>query len=98
MEKKPSTDVDTHIVAQKMIWQEVNGYTLHSIKRLNGSAVNIATIEAKKSIKPLPIIRRNQASIIVRLKIVLGQSTTMTDTNNLNLSEFDEVVEKYRKH
>ena len=65
--KKAGTDVDTHIVAQKMIWQEVNGYTLHSIKRLNGSAVNIATIEAK-SIKPLPIIRRNQASIIVRLK------------------------------
>lgn len=45
--KKAGTDVDTHIVAQKMIWQEVNGYTLHSIKRSDGSAVNIPAIEAK---------------------------------------------------
>ena len=27
------------------------------------------------------------------MKTVLGQSTTVTDTNGLNLSEFDEVVE-----
>ena len=60
--KEAGTDVDTHIVAQKMIWQEVNGYTLHSIKRSDGSAVNIAAIESK-SIKPLRIIKRNQASI-----------------------------------
>lgn len=90
--KKAGTDVDTHIVAQKMIWQEVNGYTLHSIKRLNGSAVNIAAIEAKIN-QAIADYQKKPSFHNSTAKIVLGQSTTMTDTNNLNLSEFDEVVE-----
>ncbi len=90
--KKAGTDVDTHIVAQKMIWQEVNGYTLHSIKRLNGSAVNITAIEAKIN-QAIADYQKKPSFHNSTAKIVLGQSTTMTDTNNLNLSEFDEVVE-----
>lgn len=90
--KNAGTDVDTHIVAQKMIWQEVNGYTLHSIKRSDGSAVNIAAIEAKinqaiTDYQKKPIFHNST------VKTVLGQSTTVTDTNGLNLSAFDEVVE-----
>ena len=90
--KKAGTDVDTHIVAQKMIWQEVNGYTLHSIKRLNGSAVNIAAIEAKIN-QAIADYQKKPTFHNSTAKTVLGQSTTVTDTNNLNLSEFDEVVE-----
>ncbi|NSW10313.1 LPXTG cell wall anchor domain-containing protein [Enterococcus faecalis] len=90
--KKAGTDVDTHIVAQKMIWQEVNGYTLHSIKRSDGSALNIAAIEAKIN-QAIADYQKKPSFHNSTVKTVLGQSTTVTDTNNLNLSEFDEVVE-----
>lgn len=90
--KKAGTDVDTHIVAQKMIWQEVNGYTLHSIKRSDGSAVNIPAIEAKIN-KAIANYQKKPSFHNSTAKTVLGQTTTVRDTNNLNLSEFDEVVE-----
>lgn len=90
--KEAGTDVDTHIVAQKMIWQEVNGYTLHSIKRSDGSAVNIGAIEAKIN-QAVADYQKKPSFHNSTVKTVLGQSTTVTDTNGLNLSEFDEVVE-----
>jgi LPXTG-motif cell wall-anchored protein len=90
--KNAGTDVDTHIVAQKMIWQEVNGYTLHSIKRSDGSAVNIAAIEAKIN-QAIADYQKKPSFHNSTVKTVLGQSATVTDTNGLNLSEFDEVVE-----
>lgn len=90
--KNAGTDVDTHIVAQKMIWQEVNGYTLHSIKRSDGSAVNIGAIEAKIN-QAIADYQKKPSFHNSTVKTVLGQLTTVTDTNDLNLSEFDEVVE-----
>ncbi|TQA64394.1 fibrinogen-binding MSCRAMM adhesin Fss3 [Enterococcus faecalis] len=90
--KKAGTDTDIHIVAQKMIWQEVNGYTLHSIKRLDGSDVNVAGIEAKIN-QVIADYQKKPSFHNSTAKTVLGQTTTVTDTNNLNLSEFDEVVE-----
>lgn len=90
--KKAGTDADTSIVAQKMIWQEVNGFTLHSIKHLNGAPVNFAAIETKinqaiADYQKKPTFHNTTASV------VLGQSVTLTDKNSVNLSEFDEVVE-----
>lgn len=90
--KEVGTDVDTHIVAQKMIWQEVNGYTLHSIKRSDGSAVNIAAIEAKIN-QAIADYQKKPSFHNSTVKTVLGQSITVTDANGLNLSEFDEVVQ-----
>ncbi|ROY92337.1 LPXTG cell wall anchor domain-containing protein [Enterococcus gallinarum] len=90
--KEAGTDVDTQMVAQKMIWQEVNDYTLHSIKRSDGSAVNIAAIETKIN-QAIEDYQKKPSFHNATVKAVLGQSTSVTDTNNLNLSEFDEVVE-----
>lgn len=90
--KKAGTDVDTNIVAQKMIWQEVNDYTLHSIKRSDGSLVNIAAIEAKID-QVIADYQKKPSFDNSTVKTVLGQSTTLTDANGLNLSEFDEVVQ-----
>ena len=59
---------------------------------MNGSAVNIAAIEAKIN-QAIADYQKKPSFHNSTAKIVLGQSTTMTDTNNLNLSEFDEVVE-----
>lgn len=90
--KKAGNDVDTHIIAQKMIWQEFNGYTLHSIKRSDGSSVNVGAIETKIN-QAIADYQKKPSFHNATVKAVLGQSTTVMDTNNLNLSEFDEVVE-----
>ncbi|EAG9449622.1 fibrinogen-binding MSCRAMM adhesin Fss3 [Listeria monocytogenes] len=90
--KNAGTDIDTQMVAQKMIWQEVNGYTLHSMKHPDGSAVNIPAIEAKIN-QAIADYQKKPSFHNSTAKTVLGQSTTVTDTNNLNLSEFDDVVE-----
>lgn len=90
--KNAGTDIDTQMVAQKIIWQEVNGYTLHSMKHPDGSAVNIPAIEAKIN-QAIADYQKKPSFHNSTAKTVLGQSTTVTDTNNLNLSEFDDVVE-----
>lgn len=90
--KRAGNDVDTHIIAQKMIWQEFNGYTLHSIKRSDGSSVNIAAIETKIN-QAIADYQKKPSFHNSVVKTMLGQTTTVTDTNGLNLSEFDEVVE-----
>ncbi len=66
--------------------------TLHSIKRSDGSAVNIAAIESKIN-QAIADYQKKPSFHNSTVKTVLGQSTTVTDTNGLNLSEFDEVVE-----
>jgi len=90
--KKAGTDMDTNMVAQKMIWEEVNGYTLHSIKRLGGPSVNIKSIEEKIN-KAIEDYQKKPSFHDSTVKTILGQSTTLTDKNDLNLSEFDEVVQ-----
>lgn len=88
--KKAGTDVDTHIVAQKMIWQEVDGYTLHSIKHLNGEPVNFSAIEAKIN-QVISEYQKKPSFHNTVINTIAGQSTTLTDENGVDLSEFDEV-------
>ncbi|MFT0189777.1 fibrinogen-binding MSCRAMM adhesin Fss3 [Candidatus Enterococcus avicola] len=90
--KKVGTDMDTNMVAQKMIWEEVNGYTLHSIKRLGGATVDIKSIEGKIN-KAIEDYQKKPSFHDSTVKTILGQSTTLTDKNELNLSEFDKVVQ-----
>ncbi|ASV96323.1 fibrinogen-binding MSCRAMM adhesin Fss3 [Enterococcus durans] len=90
--KKAGTDMDTNMVAQKMIWEEVNGYTLHSIKRLGGATVDINSIEGKIN-KAIEDYQKKPSFNDTTVKTILGQSTTLTDKNDLNLSEFDKVVQ-----
>lgn len=89
--KYAGTDMDTNIVAQKMIWEEVNGYTLNSIKRPDGSSINIAEIESKIN-RVIEEYQKKPSFHNSTLKTVLGQSTTVTDTEGVNLFEFDEVI------
>lgn len=90
--KKAGTDMDTNMVAQKMIWEEVNGYTLHSIKRLGGASVDIKSIEGKIN-KAIEEYQKKPSFHDTTVKTILGKSTTLIDKNESNLSEFDEVVQ-----
>lgn len=90
--KKAGTDMDTNMVAQKMIWEEANGYTLHSIKRLGGASVDIKSIEGKIN-KAIEEYQKKPSFHDTTVKTILGKSTTLIDKNESNLSEFDEVVQ-----
>lgn len=90
--KKAGTDMDTNMVAQKMIWEEVNGYTLHSLKRLGGASVDIKSIEGKIN-KAIEEYQKKPSFHDTTAKTILGKSTTLIDKNESNLSEFDEVVQ-----
>ncbi|WP_159150423.1 fibrinogen-binding MSCRAMM adhesin Fss3 [Enterococcus faecalis] len=90
--KKAGTDMDTNMVAQKMIWEEVNGYTLHSIKRVGGASVDIKSIEGKIN-KAIEEYQKKPSFHDTTVKTILGKSTTLIDKNESNLSEFDEVVQ-----
>lgn len=91
--KYAGTDSDTQMVAQKMIWQEVNGYTLTSMKRSDtGAVVDMAAIEAKIN-QIIANYQKKPSFDGTTAKAVLGKETALTDTNGLNLSEFDQVVQ-----
>lgn len=58
--KKVGKDPDTQAVAQKIIWQVANGYTIHTMTRPDGSTVDIPSIEAKIN-KVVQDYQKNQA-------------------------------------
>lgn len=86
------TDDDTQLVAQKMIWQEVNGLTITNMSRPDGTSVNISSIETKinqviSDYQKVPSFHNQTATV------ALGKSVTLTDTNGSKLSDFDTVVQ-----
>lgn len=90
--KKVGQDPDTQAVAQKIIWQAANGYTIHTMSRPDGSTVDIPSIEEKIN-KVVQDYQKKPSFDGTTTKLNLGKSTVLTDTNQLNLSEFDKVVE-----
>lgn len=89
--KKVGKDPDTQAVAQKIIWQVANGYTIHTMTRPDGSTVDIPSIEAKIN-KVVQDYQKKPSFDGTTTKLNLGKSTVLTDTNQLNLSEFNKVV------
>ncbi|WP_270659858.1 MSCRAMM family collagen-binding adhesin EcbA [Enterococcus thailandicus] len=86
------TDDGTQLVAQKMIWQEVNGLTITNMNRPDGTSVSISSIETKinqviSDYQKMPSFH-NQTTTVA-----LGKSVTLTDTNGSKLSDFDTVVQ-----
>lgn len=87
--KYAGTDSDTQIVAQSMFWKEVNGLTIDRIVRPNGSLMtNQGNIEAKIN-KIVDDYSKKPSFAGQTIKINLGESVTLTDTNGSNLKKFD---------
>lgn len=86
------TDDDTQLVAQKMIWQEVNGLTITNMSRPDGSPVNISSIETKIN-QVISDYQKSPSFHNQTTTVALGKSVTLTDTNGSKLSDFDTVVQ-----
>ncbi len=91
--KYAGTDSDTQMVAQKMIWKEVNNQSVSSLTHYyDGTQVNIGPIENKIN-QIITNYQKKPSFDNSTTKVSLGKSITLDDTNNLNLSEFDQVVQ-----
>lgn len=87
--KYAGIDDDTQIVAQAMFWKEVRGLSIHQITRPDGSIVsNQSAIEAKIN-KIVDDYSKKPSFAGQKVKINLGESVTLTDSNNSNLKNFD---------
>lgn len=87
--KYVGTDADTQTVAQAMIWQEANGLTINSIVRPNGiSLSNYQEIQMKIN-QVVADYQKKPSFSGETVKVNLGESVTLTDTNNVGLERFD---------
>ncbi|EAK8385915.1 hypothetical protein CIC46_10230 [Listeria monocytogenes] len=92
--KYAGTDMDTQQVAQAMIWEEFNGKRIISITRPNGSLItNYGAIKQKINTIITNYYKKpsfnNQT-----VKLTVGESVTLTDTNNVGLFKFDKATPK----
>lgn len=87
--KYAGADSDTQMVAQAMIWQEANGLTVNSIVKPNG--VNLSNYqEIQMKINQVVADYQKKPSFNDQtVKVNLGESITLTDTNNVGLERFD---------
>lgn len=87
--KYVGTDGDTQQVAQAMVWQEANGLTINSITRPNG--VNLSNFqEIQMKINQVVADYQKKPSFSGQtVKVNLGDSVTLTDTDNVGLNRFD---------
>jgi LPXTG-motif cell wall-anchored protein len=90
--KYAGTDADTQIVAQAMFWQEVNGLTITNITRPDGTPLsNYQTI--KDSINKIVDDYMKKPSFNNQtVEVNLGESVTLTDTDNVGLERFDTLM------
>lgn len=90
--KYAGTDADTQIVAQSMFWQEVNGLTITNITRPDGTPLsNYQSI--KDSINKIVDDYMKKPSFNNQtVEVNLGESVTLTDTDNVGLERFDTLM------
>ncbi|MDZ5759657.1 SpaA isopeptide-forming pilin-related protein [Carnobacterium maltaromaticum] len=92
--KYAGTDADTQMVAQAMLWKEVNGLTITDIDKPDGSPLsNYQAIKDKINVIVADYVKRPSFDG-QKVKINLGESITLTDLDNVGLSRFDSLSPK----
>ncbi|EKO5650970.1 peptidase [Enterococcus faecalis] len=90
--KYAGTDSDTQIVAQSMFWKEVNGLRITSIIKPDGSPMsNQKNIEDKIN-KIIENYSKKPSFDGQKVKVNLGESIEVEDTNGTNLNSFNRAV------
>jgi hypothetical protein len=89
--KYAGTDADTQIVTQLMMWREENGLIIDTIIRPDGTGVDFDPIRNKIN-KVVADYQKKPSFDKQTVKVKLGESVTLTDTNNVGLASFDRSV------
>ncbi|PZL72170.1 peptidase [Enterococcus plantarum] len=89
--KYAGNDEDTQQVAQIMLWEHQYGKTIDYLRRPDGSLIDVAVVKAK--INQIITDYEKQPSFNnQKVTVKVGESVTLTDTNNSGLSRFDNAV------
>ncbi len=90
--KYAGTDSDTQIVAQSMFWKEVNGLTISSIIKPDGTPLsNQKNIEEKIN-TIIENYSKKPSFDGKKVKVNLGESVEVEDTNGTDLNSFNRAV------
>lgn len=86
------SNADTRMVAQAMLWQEVNKYPISEIVDLSSNrTVDMNGIKTKIN-QAITDYQKKPSIDQATAQMTLGKSVTLTDQNSANLSSFDRVV------
>ena len=87
--KYVGTDADTQLVAQAMMWQETHGLDITTIKRPNGTTLSNYQSIRDQINRVVNDYQKKPSFDGQTIKVTLGETITLTDTNNSELSRFD---------
>ena len=90
--KYADTDADTQMVAQAMLWKEVNGLTITDIDKPDGTPLSNYQAIKDKINKIVTDYEKKPSFHNQTVKVNLGESVTFTDTDNVGLGRFDNVA------
>ncbi|WP_206911612.1 hypothetical protein IGL98_000944 [Enterococcus sp. DIV0840] len=86
--KYAGDDEDTQQVAQLMLWEHQYGKTLNYLRRPDGSLIDVASVKAKIN-QIITDYEKKPSFDGKKVTIKVGESMTLTDSNNSGLSRFD---------
>ncbi|MGL9969215.1 hypothetical protein [Enterococcus sp. DIV1420a] len=90
--KYAGADMDTQMVAQTIVWEEINGIRITSITKPNGLLMtNYGAIKQKIN-KVVTDYQKKPSFNNQTVKLTVGESVTLTDTNNANIGKFDRSI------
>lgn len=86
--KYAGDDEDTQQVAQLMLWEHQYGKTLNYLRRPDGSLIDVASVKAKIN-QIITDYEKKPSFDGKKVTVKVGESITLTDSNNSGLSRFD---------
>ncbi|MGL9970946.1 VaFE repeat-containing surface-anchored protein [Enterococcus sp. DIV1420a] len=87
--KYAGTDMDTQMVAQAIMWEEVTGKRITSLTKPNGSLMTTYGSIKEKINTIVTDYQKKPSFHNQTVKVKLGESVTLTDTNDAGLFRFD---------
>ncbi|MTD40288.1 LPXTG cell wall anchor domain-containing protein [Erwinia sp. CPCC 100877] len=89
--KYAGNDEDTQQVAQLMLWEHQRGMTINYLRRPDGVVMDIAPVKAKIN-QIIADYEKKPSFDGQKVTVKVGESITLTDSNNSGLSRFDNAV------
>lgn len=91
--KYAGNDEDTQQVAQLMLWEHQRGMTINYLRRPDGVVMDVAPVKAKIN-QIIADYEKKPSFDKEKVTVKVGESITLTDTDNVGLSRFDTMSPK----
>ncbi|MFD1901301.1 collagen binding domain-containing protein [Enterococcus termitis] len=91
--KYAGNDEDTQQVAQIMLWEHQQGKTIDYLRRPDGSLIDVGAVKSKIN-QIIADYEKKPSFDKEKVTVKVGESITLTDTDNVGLSRFDTMSPK----